>query len=90
MLACWFCISRKGGTGGGGWDHPQGAVNMAARLGFEKAMVGTGPGGPPHALTSWAGLLRGVKAWLRFSRARTEIVYAHRVWFCGFRNNDMT
>ena len=37
-LAHWFCISRKGG-----WGHPQGAVHMvAARLGFEKAMVGTG------------------------------------------------
>ena len=33
---------RKGGTGGGGWGHPQGAVHMeAARPGFEKAMVGT-------------------------------------------------
>ena len=41
--ACRFCISRKGGTGGGGWGHPQGAVYMvAARLGFEKAMVDTG------------------------------------------------
>ena len=35
-------MSRKGGTGGGGWGHPQGAVHMvAARLCFEKAMVGT-------------------------------------------------
>ena len=42
-LAHWFCISRKGGTGGGSGGHPQGAVHMvAARLGFEKAMVGTG------------------------------------------------
>ena len=41
--AHWFCVSRKGGTGGGGGGHPQGAVHMvAARLGFEKAMVGTG------------------------------------------------
>ena len=22
MLACGLCISRKSGTGGGGWDHP--------------------------------------------------------------------
>ena len=39
---------------------------MAARLGFEKTMVGTRwatpkrpwlvPGGPPHALTAWTGL----------------------------------
>ena len=43
VLACGFCVSRKGGTGGGGWDHPQGDMHMvAARLGFEKAMVGTG------------------------------------------------
>ena len=31
-----------GGTGGGGWCHPQGAVHMAAaRLGCKRAMVGT-------------------------------------------------
>jgi len=42
-LACGFCISRKGGTGKGEWGHPQGAVHMvAARLGCERAMVGTG------------------------------------------------
>ena len=28
-LARWFCISRKGGTEGGGWDHLQGIVHMA-------------------------------------------------------------
>ena len=31
-----------GGTGGGGWGHPQGAVHMvAARLGFKMTMVDT-------------------------------------------------
>ena len=46
-LARWFCISRKGGTGGGGWSHQQGVMHMvAARLGFEKAMVGTGRATP--------------------------------------------
>ena len=36
-------FSRKGGTGGGGWGHPQSDLHMvAARLGFERAMVGTG------------------------------------------------
>ena len=24
-----FCVSRKGGTGGGGWVHPKGANSMA-------------------------------------------------------------
>jgi len=39
-LARWFCVSRKGGTGGGGCGHLQGAVHIvAASLG--KAMVGT-------------------------------------------------
>ena len=35
-----FCISRKGGTGGDGWGHPQGDMHMvAARLGCQSAMV---------------------------------------------------
>ena len=42
-LACRFCVSRKGGTGGSGWGHPQGAVQMAAaRLGCKRTVVGTG------------------------------------------------
>ena len=42
MLLCGFCISRKSGTGKGGQGYPQGAVHMvAARLGCERAMVGT-------------------------------------------------
>ena len=42
VLACRFCVSRKGGTGGGGWSHPQGAVHMAvARLGCKRAVICT-------------------------------------------------
>ena len=38
-----FCVSRKGGTGGGRWGHLQGAVHMAAvRLGCKRTMVNTG------------------------------------------------
>ena len=38
----WFCVNRKGGTGGGGWGHPQGDMHMvAARLGCQSPMVGT-------------------------------------------------
>ena len=38
-----FYVSRKGGTGGGGWGLLQGAVHMAAvRLGCKSNMVGTG------------------------------------------------
>ena len=41
--APWLGASRKGGTGGGGWGHPQGDMHMvAARLGCQSAMVGTG------------------------------------------------
>ena len=36
-----FCVSRKGGTGGGGWGHLQGDLHIvAARLGCQTAMVG--------------------------------------------------
>ena len=43
MLARRFCVSRKGGTGGGGWGHPQGAMYMMiVRLGCKSNMVGTG------------------------------------------------
>ena len=34
--------------------------------------------------------LRGFKAWVRFSRARTEIPWARPAWFCGMRNYHMT
>jgi len=38
-----FCVSRKGGTGGGGWVHPKGANSMAAsELVFRSNLVGTG------------------------------------------------
>ena len=38
-----FCVSRKGGTGGGGWVHPKGANSMAVSgLVFRSDLVGTG------------------------------------------------
>ena len=38
-----FCDSRKGGTGGGGWVHPEGANSMAVSgLCGRKVLVGTG------------------------------------------------
>ena len=38
-----FCVSRKGGTGGGGWVHPKGANSMAVSgLRGRKVLVGTG------------------------------------------------
>ena len=38
-----FCVSRKGGTGGGGWVHLKGAKRMAASgLTFRSDLVGTG------------------------------------------------
>jgi len=38
-----FCVSRKGGTGGGGWVHPKGVNSMAASgLVFRSDLVGTG------------------------------------------------
>ena len=38
-----FCMSRKGGTGGGGWVYPKGANSMATSgLIFRSDLVGTG------------------------------------------------
>ena len=38
-----FCMSRKGGTGGGGWMHPKGANSMAVSgLVSRNDLVGTG------------------------------------------------
>ena len=41
-LVCRFCISRKGGTGGAEWGHPQGDMHVvAAGLGCKRTMVAT-------------------------------------------------
>ena len=41
-LGLGFCVSRKGGTGGGGSVHPKGANRMAAsELIFRSDLVGT-------------------------------------------------
>jgi len=38
-----FCVSRKDGTGGGGWVYPKGAINMATTgLSFGNTLVGSG------------------------------------------------
>jgi len=38
-----FCVSRKGGTGGGGWVYPKGENSMAASgLVLRHDLVGTG------------------------------------------------
>ena len=43
FLGLRFCVSRKGGTGGGGWVHPKGANSMAASgLVLRSNLVGTG------------------------------------------------
>jgi len=37
-----FCLSRKGGMGGGGWVHPKGADHMAVSgLHFGNTLVGS-------------------------------------------------
>jgi len=38
-----FCVSRKGGTGGGGWVHSKGVNSMVASgFVFRSDLVGTG------------------------------------------------
>ena len=42
-LSRWFCVSRKGGTGGGGWEYPQDDLHMVAVVAVcRNALVGTG------------------------------------------------
>ena len=37
----WFCFSRNGRIGGGGWVHPKGANSMAmSRLGYRNDLAG--------------------------------------------------
>ena len=53
--ARWFRVSRKGGTRGDGWGHPQGDMHMvAAGLSCQSAMVGT-VCEPILALAAWTG-----------------------------------
>ena len=56
-----FCVSRKGGTGDGGWGHPQGEMHMvAAKLGCQSTMVEDLPWLGPYVqiltLAVWTGI----------------------------------
>ena len=64
--ARWFCVSRKGGTGGGGRGHPQGDMHMvAARLSCQSAMVGEVGGVTRRVTCTWWLLGLAVKVpWL--------------------------
>ena len=69
MLVRGFCIGRNGETGGGGRGHLQGVMHMvAARLGFEKAMVRTG----------WATFCHDCK-----DRLRKHYSHLVEGWFLG-------
>ena len=81
-LACGFCVSRKSGTGGVGWGHPQGAVHMAAaRLGCKRAMVGTrlllglAKGPILYMNTPLRGLISGREGCLGYEQVFAIIVY---------------
>ena len=50
-------MSRKGGTGGGGWSHPQGDL----LLGLAVKVPWLGPGGPILVLAVWTGLENAVE-----------------------------
>ena len=63
--------------GGGGWGHPQGGMHMVgARLGCQKAMVGTG-----WTLDPWIGLENTTLRWFisdKESYLGSEQVYDNR------------
>ena len=48
-----FCVSRKGGTGGGGWGHPQGDICTWWLLGLAVKVPWLGPCGSILALAAW-------------------------------------
>ena len=62
MLACRFCVSRKGGTGGGrtGGGETGGSGTGGGGTGEVGGLAAKGPwlgpDGPPLALTEWTGL----------------------------------
>ena len=68
-----FCISSRGGTRGGGWGHPQGDMHVvAARLGCQSTVVGTG----------WANSHPGCMHSLRkyYSHLVRVLSKSHHVW----------
>ena len=87
-----FCVSRKGGTGGGGWGHPQGAVRMAAvRLGCKSNMVGTGlansrPGFVSRLRKCYSHLLGGSFLAGKASRAPSGCLPTESADYCMLLN----
>ena len=78
-----FCVSRKGGTGGGGWCHLQGDMHMLA------AMLAPwfGPGGPILSrclTTESADYCMLVDKWVRL-RSRILLVMARSGLVFSFR-----
>ena len=68
-----LCVSRKGGTGGGGWVHPKGANSMAASgLSFwlepGRRFCGTGGGGWVHPKGANSMAASGLSFWLEPGR----------------------
>ena len=70
-----FCDSRKGGTGGGRWVHPEGANSMAVPgLRDRKVLVGTG-----RAISAVFGI-NGLRK-VAVSPCRASISSIHRPFF---------
>ena len=55
-LACWFCVSRKCGTGGGGRGHQHGDLHMLAVVAVCIEMPWLALRGPIPALFAQIGL----------------------------------
>ena len=84
----WFCISRKGGTGGGGWGRPQGDMHMvAAKLskchGWDRAsqfLPWLHGQAQKTLLSPCRGFISGRKGYLGSEQMRT-------IWFLAYGIN---
>ena len=87
-----FCVSRKGGTGRGGWCHLQGVVHMAAaRLGCKRAMVGiewanSCPGCMNRPRKCYSHLLRGLFLAGKVAWALSEYLPTKNADYCMLVN----
>jgi len=75
-----FCLSRKGGIGGGGWVHPKGANSMAASGLISRNDLG----GTERAISVPFGMNQCC-FWL--TKTKTKTAYFNCIWVLVIETN---